>query len=308
MSGILFTVTLFICLALTAGAILKILQMRKRTEENYFLYYLFFIVFISIFGFYGLWAPSFFWYSFPGADDQMTMAMINRYLTLLGIPFLMAAWFTLLKFTEEIQGRKINRLLLFILIPVTIGFLVLSGIYTKTLPENWLLSDTGKLSYVLVNLMYFFIPGITLLFLRQEETPWRASRPVFWLGFSIILGGILQTAHFFLSGFSPLNDSAGIMLYFTGMVIPLFAMIRSPLIRKKEEEPDSDFNTFCRRFGISPRESEVVREICKGKSNKEIADTLFISVQTVKDHTHNVFVKTDVKNRTQLVNAVGVRR
>lgn len=304
MSGILFTVLLFQCIALSAGGILKTMQMRKRTDENYFLYYLFFLVFISIYGLYGLWGPSFFWYTFPGADDQMTMEKINRYLSLLGIPFLVAGWFTLLRFTEEIQSRKISRLLLSILFPVTIAFLILSGIFSSPLPDGWPLSDTNKLAFAAVNIMYYFIPGIAMLFLRQEDTPWKASRPVFWLGFSMILAGILQTTHYFLSGISSRTDSVGIMLYFIGMTIPLIVMVRSPLIRKISAEESDSFKSFCKKYSISPREAEVAREICLGKSNKEIADSLFISLQTVKDHTHNIFIKTDVKNRTQLVNLI----
>ena len=41
-----------------------------------------------------------------------------------------------------------------------------------------------------------------------------------------------------------------------------------------------------------------------GKSNKEISDKLFISLQTVKDHVHNIFVKAGIKNRVQLSNLV----
>ena len=42
------------------------------------------------------------------------------------------------------------------------------------------------------------------------------------------------------------------------------------------------------------------REICKGKTNQQIADDLFITLQTVKDHTHNIYKKVKVKNRVQL--------
>ena len=55
------------------------------------------------------------------------------------------------------------------------------------------------------------------------------------------------------------------------------------------------------RYGISPREREVVELICRGHSNKEIAALLSISVATVKDHNHNVFKKTGVQSRTQLM-------
>jgi DNA-binding CsgD family transcriptional regulator len=55
------------------------------------------------------------------------------------------------------------------------------------------------------------------------------------------------------------------------------------------------------RYDISPREREVIRLICEGKTNREIANELFISVQTVKDHAYRIFRKTGVKNRVQLV-------
>jgi len=54
-------------------------------------------------------------------------------------------------------------------------------------------------------------------------------------------------------------------------------------------------------FGISAREKEVLGLICEGRTNKEIADILYISLQTVKDHTSRIYKKTGVKNRVQLV-------
>jgi DNA-binding NarL/FixJ family response regulator len=56
-----------------------------------------------------------------------------------------------------------------------------------------------------------------------------------------------------------------------------------------------------KRNGITRREGEIVEHICKGMTNQEIADKLFISLQTVKDHTHRIYLKLDVKNRMQLI-------
>jgi DNA-binding NarL/FixJ family response regulator len=67
---------------------------------------------------------------------------------------------------------------------------------------------------------------------------------------------------------------------------------------------DLSFEDFCRKFEVSPRESEIIREICNGLSNKEISDNLFISLQTVKDHTHRIYIKTNVRSRSQLMNLV----
>jgi DNA-binding CsgD family transcriptional regulator len=58
------------------------------------------------------------------------------------------------------------------------------------------------------------------------------------------------------------------------------------------------------KYNITNREMEVINLICLGKTNREIADELFISVDTVKDHNYKIFQKTGVKNRTQLVKLV----
>lgn len=54
-------------------------------------------------------------------------------------------------------------------------------------------------------------------------------------------------------------------------------------------------------IGISKREMEVLMLIAHGHSNQEIADTLFVSLHTVKKHTSSVFGKLEVSRRTQAV-------
>jgi DNA-binding NarL/FixJ family response regulator len=52
---------------------------------------------------------------------------------------------------------------------------------------------------------------------------------------------------------------------------------------------------------FTEREIEVLEQICKGLSNQEIADTLFISPRTVERHRANLFDKTGSKNSVNLV-------
>ncbi len=54
-------------------------------------------------------------------------------------------------------------------------------------------------------------------------------------------------------------------------------------------------------FNISQRELEVLQLMADGLSNQQIADALFISLNTVKTHTSNVFSKLDVQRRTQAI-------
>ncbi|MBI4418651.1 MAG: response regulator transcription factor [Ignavibacteriales bacterium] len=53
------------------------------------------------------------------------------------------------------------------------------------------------------------------------------------------------------------------------------------------------------RLHISRRELEVLEMMARGLSNKEIADTLYISLSTVKTHTSNLFQKLEAGRRTQ---------
>lgn len=52
---------------------------------------------------------------------------------------------------------------------------------------------------------------------------------------------------------------------------------------------------------ISKREYEVLELMAKGLSNQEIADKLFVSLNTVKTHASNLFLKLEVSRRTQAV-------
>jgi ATP/maltotriose-dependent transcriptional regulator MalT len=55
---------------------------------------------------------------------------------------------------------------------------------------------------------------------------------------------------------------------------------------------------------ITKREKEIVEQICQGKTNQQIADALFISLQTVKDHTHRIYCKIGINSRMNLVQMV----
>ena len=67
---------------------------------------------------------------------------------------------------------------------------------------------------------------------------------------------------------------------------------------------EAQLERFFTEYKISKREGEIVQLICQGKSNKEIGETIFVSIQTVKGHIYNIFQKTGVKSRIQLANLV----
>ncbi|MFF2755716.1 response regulator [Psychrobacillus sp. NPDC058041] len=52
-------------------------------------------------------------------------------------------------------------------------------------------------------------------------------------------------------------------------------------------------------YSLTPREQDVLSELTKGKSNREIASSLFVTEKTVKTHISNIFAKLQVQDRTQ---------
>jgi DNA-binding CsgD family transcriptional regulator len=52
---------------------------------------------------------------------------------------------------------------------------------------------------------------------------------------------------------------------------------------------------------LTTREQEVLRELAEGSSNREIAQRLWLSPDTVKSHLRRIFRKLDVGSRTEAV-------
>jgi len=99
--------------------------------------------------------------------------------------------------------------------------------------------------------------------------------------------------------------------FYVGVVAILFTgigvWVGLKLTRKKIPVPSTTLQAFevndaaLQRAGISAREYEVLEGMAQGLSNQEIADKLFLSVNTVKTHTSNLFVKLDARRRTQAI-------
>ncbi len=79
--------------------------------------------------------------------------------------------------------------------------------------------------------------------------------------------------------------------------------VKTVVVEKEVYVETSDENRIneseLKKLNLSSREYEVLQLLAKGYSNADIAETLFVSISTVKSHVSNLFVKMDVKSRTQ---------
>ncbi len=100
-----------------------------------------------------------------------------------------------------------------------------------------------------------------------------------------------------------------IALLFTLLGIWLAGKLTKPkahtlLVEKQVLVKEEDFvvnQAEISRLGISARELEVLGLMAEGLSNQQIAEKLFVSLNTIKTHCSNLFSKLGVQRRTQAV-------
>lgn len=76
--------------------------------------------------------------------------------------------------------------------------------------------------------------------------------------------------------------------------------ITQQLIDRVTAEPTGNESTANAVESLSERELEVAMAIGRGQSNSEIAESLYMSVTTVKTHITHIFAKLEVNNRVQV--------
>ena len=94
-------------------------------------------------------------------------------------------------------------------------------------------------------------------------------------------------------------EMAYFIMYLTFMFIALEKAERT-IDRKTDEPTLEDYS----KFHITEREFDVIKLIRRGMTNKEIGYELGISVNTVNNHIANIFQKTGVRSRIDLLNVL----
>jgi DNA-binding CsgD family transcriptional regulator len=92
------------------------------------------------------------------------------------------------------------------------------------------------------------------------------------------------------------------IVYYLGFVVAALVLL-ARYFAEPTKNPVVDLPVeFVRRFGISHREKEIIEMMAQGFSNGAIAEKLFISTVTVKNHVYHIYQKTGVGNKVQLLN------
>ena len=103
---------------------------------------------------------------------------------------------------------------------------------------------------------------------------------------------------YLLKDSSPEAILDGIKVAMSGKVV-MDTVISEALLTNTTVEKPSTFDA--EKWGLTPREVELIQQVAQGLSNKEIAQTLFLSEGTVKNNISTILSKLELRDRTQLV-------
>jgi DNA-binding CsgD family transcriptional regulator len=289
-------------------------QLIRRYSLPYLSSYFYYLIFLFVFGIYGIIGTSMIriFLTRHGMDFETTES-ISLFVTYLGIPFLGLSWFMFIRLSHEIVNAEIHSVFNLAYFGIlSLGFIGFGLLLVKQdlLGENRyaIINAAMRIGFTGLTLMVY-VYSLVQLFLRTGKFLDAKDRyNIRLFGMFYVLFAVGTILLVYLSERKLLYGLAFILFIFAMHLLPLFFLsmyLDKNFIDPAEKQAfDESLGAFIGKFEISRRESEIVELICRGKSNQDISDSLFISLQTVKDHIHRIYLKTGVKNRVQLTNLI----
>ncbi len=298
-----------LCAAVALGAIWIARQAVVTYNTSFHKRYFYYLVSYFAFAFYALWGGILSReLLIPAGVAAEHAAQLVRVLPFLAMPFALISWAMLGGLGNHLQQAKLRSLRYtgFVLV---IGVLMPSALMVLALWKNpeWLNDRRLLQLLVFVYLLgdaAFSLRAFLGIHMNPGTHPAGGRRVVNgYSGFVLLAWAIrgLGLAGLLLGGWLAV---AGLLLYFLSVLPPLLFQFRFSERLFVPVYPDATgpdkLDRLTAQFGITAREREVIEKICEGKTNRQIADELFISLQTVKDHTHRIYNKVGVSSRLQL--------
>ncbi|MGM0341597.1 response regulator transcription factor [Candidatus Enterococcus murrayae] len=198
--------------------------------------------------------------------------------------------------------------------PLHYGLLIGLAVWMVTVPL--LANSAFKVwLYYLVNQIFLFYLGVYCWRGLQKDLPdlnkgYLKKLAIICLLFSILIVIEDSFVIFNVDQYSSLttkiyNRSISEDIFSITVCLVLFYFFSKERQAQEESSPEEQetailVQRFCHAHQFTQRETEVFELLLSHHTNQEIADQLFLSLGTVKTHVHNIFIKLDIKKRTQI--------
>jgi len=316
MTNVFLGFSLLLGLSAAVWAVLAAQDLQKTYGTSALSTFLYYQIFASVFGLYGIAAQGIVKMILVARGSSFqAVETVWHLFAILGAPFLILAWSMFLRLGREISdetpdgGETRGFLFAALALYIAYGAVLVLLSTSKAGDEAWR-AFTAAVKGLFVGIDAVVVAASAGRLLRRSraiaEGPRRSAIEAFgWTAAAACLGRLVLFA---VSGRGGAFFALYVLVFFAGNVLPLIAW-RAYLTKSVAPPTEAggsagDIEGFSAAFNITKREEEVVRQVLAGKTNREIADSLFITVQTVKDHLYRVFQKADVRSRVQLINLV----
>jgi DNA-binding CsgD family transcriptional regulator len=305
----LFTVTFIVSAALAVTGIMIAYQLYHVHQKPVLQVLLYQQIFLISFFIYGIWGNIALHEIL--ADLSLSAELNNKltvFIPVLGIPFLIVSWFMLLRFAFRLNEIKESKTFPFIYFPLLfILVLVFSVLIDKeivnisTEPDLFIIRSIVAINFIIH--VIFIVPFLS----EKKNKP--LTKEIRFLkkhAFMYLAGVFIYSVILcFYNYFGTISICVSILILFAVSIsIPAILKLNEKSQFLPTTHNNISFTELCNLYEISKRESEIILEICTGKSNKDISEKLFITLQTVKDHNYRIYSKLGVKTRGQLTNLV----
>jgi hypothetical protein len=288
-------------LVLGAYGIILLYQLRNSYRIEYLNSLFFFQIFIVAFGIYGLLGSALVRNILLKYEVNIVgLESVAQIVPYLGMPFMIAAWFLLIKASAELMDKKLHQFIAIGYFMLFTAAFLLYGYFLKSLTDAEEL-DASSLNRSIRQAFYLCELAVVLYILVfiafGTASIKQKRRLILVVRFAIILllWVALKSVALHFASVHLYIRLYYMLLFFAGS-LPLILLLKTYLqkhaVPQTSDQAKTNDTALIERFGITPREHEIILEICKGKTNKQIADDLFISLQTVKDHTHNIYKRS----------------
>jgi len=233
------------------------------------------------------------WYAISGVYQVVNFAMIVS-----AIYFLLGIF--------QVQSRKLI-ISVFLVLMVVCDVIIFSpfGVVLNSKSNTIQLGLGYQIAtgWFLASFTFALVLGITLI-----RRVWRTDKQTFVLGLLLFAAfGYVET---FISFANMLGNpiivrSAERNFLFSSIPYALYGVFVIVYFLRFYAAPpdvtDTPSEAFLAKYAITAREREIIHKVIQGKSNLDIASELVISLATVKTHLHNIYTKTGVESRFDLL-------
>jgi DNA-binding CsgD family transcriptional regulator len=301
-------VTFIFCLGLTVASVLVSRQLLTTYSSEFLRQHFYYLAAFHAFAFYGLWGQILARGLLASIDtDAAVVNLVAGVLPVLGVPFLFVSWIMLLNMACSMFGKAFR----------PVWYSLHGAVFALLLAGSWLAvtllpadSRAASLGFVeagaLVGVELFYF-SLFLALVWRFRLAADAERRRVLVRFALLLVSA-YVVRSLLAGLVLVDERLGAvaLLAVHASNLPPLLYLRAQADRvfppvKAEAATKLGMEHVFERYGVTKREQQVVQKICLGKTNKQIAEELFISLQTVKDHTHRIYSKIGVNSRMQLV-------